>query len=56
MVVFGQSGSIRTKEVEFGRKRFFLGKSGCILVRWLYSGKSESIRAKMVLFGQKWLY
>ena len=32
------------------------GQSGCIWVKWSYSGKSGCIRAKVVVFGQKWLY
>ena len=38
------------------------GHSGCILVKWLYSGKVvvfgqyDYICAKFVVFGQKWLY
>ena len=39
MVVFGQSCGILTKAVVIGRK-------------WLQSGKSGCIRAKVVLFGQ----
>ena len=42
MVVFGQGSCIR--------------KSGCFRARLLYSGKSGFIRAKVVVFGQKWLY
>ena len=43
MVAFEQSCYIRAKEVVFGQK-------------WLYSGKSGSVQAKVVIFGKKWLY
>ena len=61
MVVFVQSGSIRTKEVVFGQKRLDSGKvvgfwqSGCIwaivvlFAKWLLSGKSGSLLAKVVV-------
>ena len=29
---------------------------GCIRARWLYSVKNGSIKAKVVILGQKWLY
>ena len=28
------------------------GQSGCIRAKWLYSGKSGFIRAKLVVFGK----
>ena len=31
-------------------------ESCCIRVKWLFLGKSESIRAKVVVLGQNWLY
>ena len=53
----------------FGKKRLYLGKSGCIYGEWiyyckvvvfgqkfLYSGHSGCIRAKVVVFKKKWLY
>ena len=42
MSVFGQNGSFRIKVVVFLQ-------SGCILAKWLYSGK-------VVVIGQNWLY
>ena len=62
MVVFRQSGCIRTKVVVFGQKWFYLGKSGCICAKLLYSSKRCCNRAKMVVFVQggsfriDWLY
>ena len=49
----GKSGCIRVKEVVFRQ-------IGCIRANWLYSGKlvvfgqCGRIRAKVVVFGQKW--
>ena len=31
-------------------------QSGCIRTKVLYSGKSGSIQAKVVVFGRKWFY
>ena len=56
MVVFGQKWF-------YSGKRLFSGKNDCIRARWLYSVKSCSnqakvvvIQAKIVVFEQKWLY
>ena len=46
LVVFGN-------KVVFGQKWLYSGKSCYIRVKLLYLGKSESIRAKVVVFGQK---
>ena len=69
MVVFRQSGCIRTKVVVFGKKWFYSGKSGCIRVKVdvvvqrccnqakvVVFGKSRCIWAKVFLLGQEWLY
>ena len=56
MVVVGQSGCIREKEVVFGQKWFSSGKSGCIRARCLYLGKSRCVWAKVHVFEQKCLY
>ena len=32
------------------------GQSGCIGAKWLYSGKSDCIRAEVVVFRHTWLY
>ena len=42
--------------VVFGQKLLFSGKSGYNRTKWLYSSESGCIRAKVVVFGQKWLY
>ena len=42
--------------VLFGRKWYYLGKSGCILGTWLYSGKSCNNRAQVGVLGTNWLY
>ena len=42
MVVFGQSGCIRSKVVVLGQKWFSSVKSGCIRENWFLSGKSGS--------------
>ena len=34
----------------------YLRESCCIRVKWLFLGKSESIRANLVVIQQKWLY
>ena len=31
------------------------GKSDCVVADWLYFGKSGCIRAKVVVFGERWL-
>ena len=48
MVVFGLKGLYSGIVVVF-RKSGCIGESGCIRVRWY-------IQAKVVVFGQKWLY
>ena len=54
VVLFGQSGCILPKNFIFGKVVVF-GK------KWLYSGKRDCTRAKVVVFGQgdsnlsKWL-
>ena len=40
----------------FGRKWLYSGKSGCIRAKVDVFVKSGCIRAKVVVFGQKWLY
>ena len=40
--------------VVLGRKRLYSGKNSCIRARWLQSGESGSIRANMVVFGQRY--
>ena len=52
MVVFGQSGCIRAKEVVFGQKWLYSGKSGCIPVKVVVFGINGSFRAKVVVFVQ----
>ena len=64
MDVFGQSGSnrervvvfgqrcIRVKVVVFWQKWLYSGKSGCIRAKLLYSGKSCCIRANNVVIGK----
>ena len=49
--------------VVFRKKNLFSGKTGVIRAKWLYSGifllfsgKSDCVQAKIVLFGQKWLH
>ena len=37
-------------------KSGYIEQSGCILAKWFYSSISGCIRAKVVVFGQKWLY
>ena len=49
VVLFGQSACIRANFVVFFQ-------IGCIPVKWLYSGKSCCLWAKVDVFGQKWLY
>ena len=50
------------KKVAFGQNWLDLGKSGCICAKMFYSGKVSYSgkrgcnRAKVVVFGQKWLY
>ena len=44
-----QSGCIWAKEVVYCQSGFFREK-------WLYSDKIGGIRAKVVVFRQKWLY
>ena len=56
MVLHGQGGYIRAKVVVIGKKLLYLGKIGCIGAERLYSNKSGCILAKVVLFGQRWLY
>ena len=56
MVVFGQSGCVRTKVVIFGQKWVYSGKSCCIQAKVVVFGKSGSTRAKMVVLRQNWLY
>ena len=69
MIVFGQSGSIRLKEVVFCQKWLYpvkngcirakvavFGQSGCILAKMVVFGQSGFFRAKVVVFEQKWLY
>ena len=47
--MFGQEWLYLDKVVVFGQ-------SNCVVVKWLYSGKSGCIWAKVVVFEQKWLY
>ena len=62
LVYLGKSDCIRTKVVVFGQKKFKSGKSGCLPVIWLPSGKvvvfkkGACIWAKVVVFRQKWMY
>ena len=49
MLVFGQSGRNRAKVNVFGQ-------SGEIRTNGIYIAKSCCIVAKVVVFGQKWLY
>ena len=66
VVVFGQGGCIGVKwlywvklvligkiDCSWAKDVFWGGKIGCIRKKWLHLGKSGSIRAKMVVFGQK---
>ena len=62
MVVFGQKllysskvGCNWTNIVVFGQKWLYSGKSGCIREKLVGFRISGSIRAKKVVFGQKWL-
>ena len=62
MVVFGQSGFIRANVVVFGIIWKYSCKVNVFAKKRLNLGKSDCIRAKMVLFGKsgciaaKWLY
>ena len=68
MVVFGKNCCIRAKwlysdKVDVFKKNLVLWQKwlywGFVVVlrkKWLSSGKHYSIRAKVVVFGQKWLY
>ena len=51
MVVFGQSYGILTKVVVIGRKWLQSGKSGCIRAKVVLFGQSGSNPAKIVVFG-----
>ena len=42
--------------VLFRQKWLYSGNCCCTLAKLLYSGKSGSIREKVVVLGQKWLY
>ena len=39
-----------------GQRLFYSGNKVVFGQKWLYSGKSSSIKAKVVVFGKKWLY
>ena len=62
VVVFRQKILYSGKEVAFGQKWFHSGRSRStraklmLFGQLLYSDKSGSIPAEVVLFGQKWLY
>ena len=56
MVVFGQSGCIRAKVVVFWQKWLYSKRSDCIRAKVVAFGQSGCIRAKVVVLGQKWLY
>ena len=56
VVLFGQSGCIRTKEVVFRQNGLYFGKSGCVRASWLYSGKNWLHSGKIVVIGQKTYY
>ena len=62
MVVFGHKWLYSGKLVLFWEngcnmaKVGFFGKGGYILAKWLYSGKSCCIRAKVFVLRKKWLY
>ena len=49
-VVFGQRGCFRAKVDVFGIKLSYSDKNGRIRAKWLYSGKSCCILAKVVVF------
>ena len=51
MVVFGQNDCIRAKVVVLKQKWLYLGKEVVFGKKLLYSGKSGCIRAKVVVFG-----
>ena len=42
--------------VVFGHKWLYSDQSGNTPATWLYLGKSNCIRKKVVVFGQNWLY
>ena len=56
MVVFGKREFIRAIVVVFGQKLFFTGRSGSIRAKVVVFGQSSCIRAKVVVIGQKWIY
>ena len=56
MVVFGQNGFIRAKMVVFGQKWLYSGKSGSNRAKVVLLGQYGYIPAKMVVFGQNWFY
>ena len=52
MVVVGQSSCIWAKVVLFGQNWLYSGKSGSNRAKVVLFGQSGSIRAKVVVFGQ----
>ena len=60
LVVFEQMGFYRAKwlysgkVVVLGQRWLYSGKVVVFWQKWLYSGKSGCIRAKVVVFRQKW--
>ena len=55
MVVFGQKLLNSGKVVAFGQGGCSRAKVHVIVQKYFYLGKIYSIRAKVVVFGQKWL-
>ena len=55
MAVFGQKGLYSGKSGCIRTKWFYMGKVVVFGQKWMYSGKSGCIRAKVDVFGQKWL-
>ena len=54
MVVIGQKIVLLGKSVCTRAKWLYLGIIGCNLPKWIF-GQSDCVRAKVVVFGQKWL-
>ena len=52
MVVFRPIGCIRAKVVVFGQKWLYSGKSDCVRAKVVVSGKSGVILPKVVVFGE----
>ena len=55
MVAFGLSGCIRVKVVVFGPKWLYSVKTDFIRAKVVIFGQTFCTREKMVIFGQKWL-